>query len=176
MSLIRSGARNFLQRWREVAFALASALFGAWVALRGGWFYGTVGLLVTAFALGLALSAWRRLRFARAADAPGIVELDEGAIAYFGPETGGVVALSELSAVFAVVESSGLVWRLHQNDGRSLSIPAAARGAEQLFDVFGALPGASTEVFLSAMRNPPDGERRLWQRQRDTGEARLPPP
>ncbi|KPQ14869.1 MAG: hypothetical protein HLUCCA09_03205 [Rhodobacteraceae bacterium HLUCCA09] len=176
MSFVRPEALAALTRWREVALALAFAVFGLWVATRGGYFYAVLGGAICAFALGLALAAWRRLRFAPGADAPGVVEIDEGAIAYFGPETGGVVALSELDEVQATAHSSGLAWRLHQSDGTTLTIPAAARGADQLFDVFGALPGASTRTFLAAVEQPPAGTRRLWRRRAGAHEPRLPRP
>ncbi|MEE4118395.1 MAG: hypothetical protein V2I65_05225 [Paracoccaceae bacterium] len=176
MSFVRPEAIVALTRWREVAIALAAAAFGLWVATRGGYFYAVLGGVILAFALGFALSAWRRLRFAPDADAPGMVEIDEGAIAYFGPETGGVVALSELDEVQATAHPSGLAWRLHQSDGTVLTIPAAASGADQLFDVFGALPGASTRPFLAAVEHPPAGTLRLWRRRAAAHEPRLPRP
>jgi hypothetical protein len=176
VSFVRPEALATLARWREVALALAAAAFGLWVATRGGYFYAVLGGAVCAFALGLALSAWRRVRFARDTDAPGIVEIDEGAIAYFGPETGGLVALSELDEVQATAHQSGLAWRLHQSDGTVLTIPAAARGADQLFDVFAALPGASSRTFLAAVEHPPAGTARLWRRRADAREPRLPRP
>ncbi len=176
MSFLRPEAAAALARWREVALALAAAAFGIWVATRGGWFYAVLGAVVLAFGLALALAAWRRMRFSRDPDAPGVVQVDEGAVAYFGPETGGVVALSELDEVLAVAHPSGMAWRLRQSDGTALTIPAAARGAEQLFDVFGALPGASARTFLAAVERPPAGGRRLWRRHDNAQEPRLPRP
>ena len=176
MSFLRPEALAVLLRWREVALALAGAAFGLWVATRGGWFYAVLGAALLAFALGLALSAWRRMRFARAGDAPGVVQIDEGAIAYFGPETGGLVALSELTEIAALPGPGGLRWRLAQADGRQLEIPAAARGAERLFDVFAALPGARPGAFLDAVERPPAGPRRLWRRADAPAEPPLPRP
>jgi len=172
VSFVRPEAMALLLRWREVALALAGAAFGLWVATRGGWFYAVLGAALLAFALGLALSAWRRMRFAQEDVAPGLVEVDEGAIAYFGPETGGVVALSELTEIAAVPGPGGLHWRLAQADGRRLDIPAAARGADRLFDVFAALPGARARAFLEAVEHPPAGPLRLWRR----ADARFEPP
>ena len=176
MAFLRPEALAFLARWREVGIALAAAAFGLWVATRGGYFYAVLGGAVVAFALGLALAAWRRLRFARAPGAPGVVTVDEGAIAYFGPETGGIVALSELAEVQAVATPDGLAWRLLQTDGGAVTIPAAARGADQLFDVFSALPGASARPFLDALDHPPGGVQRLWRRPGGAAEPRLPRP
>lgn len=176
MSFLRPEAVSALLRWREVALALGSAAFGLWVATRGGWFYAVLGAAIAAFALGLALSAWRRMRFGQGGAAPGVVEIDEGAIACFGPETGGVVALSELTEIAAVPGPGGLHWRLVQADGRRLDIPAAARGAERLFDVFAALPGARAAAFLDAVEHPPAGPLRLWRRTDAPADPRLPRP
>jgi hypothetical protein len=176
VSFLRPEAVALLARWREVALAIAAAAFGLWVATRGGWFYAILGAGVVAFALGLALAGWRRMRFAQDGGAPGLVEIDEGAIAYFGPETGGVLALSELTEIAAAPGPDGLVWRLAQADGRCLDIPAAARGAERLFDVFAALPGARAHVFVAAVERPPAGPRRLWRRADAPPEPPLPRP
>jgi hypothetical protein len=176
MSFIRPDAARVLARWREPALGLAAAAFGLWLASRGGWFYIVLGTAVVAFALGFALSAWRRMRFAQGGGAPGVVEIDEGAIAYFGPETGGLVALSELTEIAAMPGPGGLRWRLAQADGRHLEIPAAARGAEGLFDVFAALPGARPSLFLDAVEHPPAGPRRLWRRAGLPSEPPLPRP
>lgn len=164
MSFLRPEALAAITRWREVGAALAAGALGAWIATRGGYFYGALGGLILAFGLGLALAAWRTLRFARADVAPGVVQIDEGAIAYFGPEIGGVVALSELSRIDVLATSDGPSWRLSHDDGRAVTIPAAATGAEALINTFAALPGASLPTFLDALDHPPEGARTLWRR------------
>ncbi len=176
MSFIRPEAMATLTRWREVALSLAGVAFGTWVMLRGGWFYGILGGLVLTFALGLALTGWRRMRFDTGDGAPGIVQYDEGAIAYFGPETGGVVALSEITEVQAVSRPGGLVWRIEQTDAAAVEIPVGAHGAERLFDTFAALPGARPAAFLDAVENPPQGQRRIWRRAQPATESSLPRP
>jgi len=50
-----------------------------------------LGAVVIGGGAGLALSAWRRLRFKRPATAAGLVEIDEGQVSYFG--SGGGIAL-----------------------------------------------------------------------------------
>ena len=177
MSFVRPEIVAGLTRWREPLLALGFAALGVWLALRGGAFYGTLGSLAVGVGLGLALSAWRRMRFAgdgRALD-PGVVQIDEGAIAYFGPETGGVVALSDLVLVEAAALDGVRLWRLRQEDGRTVAIPMAAKGAERLFDVFGALPGARIEVFLAARDGaPPRAPRTLWRRASAQRDPALP--
>jgi len=176
MSFIRPEARAALLRWREVALGVAAAAFGLWVVTRGGWFYGVLGVLIVGFAAGLTLTAWRRMRFRAHGTAPGIVQYDEGAVAYFGPETGGVVALSEVTEIAAVATPQGLVWRISQAQGPRVDIPVGAAGADGLFDTFAALPGARPSAFLDAVEHPPEGSRRIWRRAGPTPEARLPRP
>ncbi|MEM9248992.1 MAG: hypothetical protein AAGB05_09880 [Pseudomonadota bacterium] len=174
MSFIRPEAMATLTKWREVALSLAGIAFGGWIMLRGGWFYGVVGGLIGAFALGLALTGWRRMRFRSDAVAPGIVRYDEGAIAYFGPERGGVIALSEISEIAAVNGPTGLLWRISQIDAAPVEIPTGAQAADRLFDTFAALPGARPRAFLDAVEHPPEGQRVLWRRTTPEREAALP--
>lgn len=164
MSYLRPDAMAFLNRWREVLVGLGVAVVGALILSRGGLFYGALGVVIVGLGLSLALSAWRRMRFVRDASAPGAVDVDEGAIAYFGPQTGGAVALSELSKVEAIQVGRHLCWRLRQSDGQALLIPMAATGAEVLFDSFISLPGASAEAFLAAQNTPAPEPRTIWRR------------
>ncbi|MDT8857122.1 hypothetical protein RNZ50_19200 [Paracoccaceae bacterium Fryx2] len=151
MDLIRPEARATLWRWREVAAAGALALLGAWFILLGGFILIPAGVLLLALAAGLGLLALRRLRFAQGGEAPGVVELDEGQVGYFGPGTGGFVSLRELDEVRLITLRGQRLWRLKQSDGQALLIPVAAQGAERLFDAFAALPGMDTQALVAAL-------------------------
>ena len=149
--MIREGAREALWRWREVAAAGVVVAFGLWVASRGGLVLLPFGGLVAALGAGLAVQAWRRLRFAQGAGAPGIVEIDEGQISYMGPQLGGFVSVPELVEVRLVGLRGRRLWRLKQADGQVLLVPVDATGAEALFDVFAALPGMDMPALLAAL-------------------------
>jgi hypothetical protein len=175
VSGIRPEAAAALARWREPAVAAAVLGLGLWLVAQGGIFFGIAGSVVMAMGVGLSVTAWRRRRFASGGQAPGIVRLDEGAIAYFGPETGGVVALSELARVEARRSGGRPEWRLVQEDGTGVTIPAGAAGAEALFDVFAALPGAHPAAFTGAHGDlSGNGMRILWRRDGAPGPPRLP--
>lgn len=176
MSFFRPEAMTTLRRYREIALCLAAVAFGLWVYSRGGLFYAVLGLSIATFSLGLSVAAWRRLRFAISGEAPGVLTIDEGAIAYFGPVSGGAVALSELTLIEILPQEGQHAWRLSQADGHAITIPTGARGAERLFDVFGALPGARAETFIAALAHPPQGPRRLWMRRGTESEPGLPRP
>jgi len=151
MSLIRPEAQAALWRLREVFAAAGLAAVGLWLAALGGYVLVPLGGIVVSLAAGFGLLAWRRMRFAQSGDAPGVVELDEGQISYFGPEVGGAVALADLVELRLITMRGRRMWRLRQDDGQALLIPVSAAGAERLFDAFATLPGMDTGVLVAAV-------------------------
>jgi hypothetical protein len=151
MTFIRPEARAALWRWREVLAAAGLAAVGLWLAALGGYILVPLGAGVMVLALGFGLLAWRRLRFAQGGDAPGVVEIDEGQVSFFGPSFGGAVALRELVELRLITMSGRRLWRLKQKDGQTLLIPVEAMGAERLFDAFSALPGMNTATLVEAV-------------------------
>ena len=163
MSGLRPEVAKALHRWREVLAGLGVITAGAWLAGLGGWFYAGLGGLVALAGLGLALAGLRRLRFRPEGRGPGIVRMVEGQVAYFGPETGGFAALTELRELRIAPRAGGPVWVLDQPEG-PLEIPVGAEGAEHLYDFFGALPGIDMAAVTAAMARPPKTSRVLWRR------------
>jgi hypothetical protein len=155
MSLIRPQARDAIWRLREILAAAGVAASGVWLMALGGLFLIPLGALVVALAAGLALLGLRRLRFAQKGVAPGVVELDEGQISYFGPAFGGAVSVPELTELRLLTAGGRRMWRLKQSDGQVLLIPVEAVGAEKLFDAFAALPGMDTQVLVQALDAKP---------------------
>lgn len=148
---IRPDAVAAVMRWREVGLAAIVVAVGVWIALLGGYLLLPVGAGVAALGLGLGLLAWRRMRFANAGGAPGLVEVDEGQISYFGPNAGGSVAIPDLVEVRLAFVQGRRFWRLKQADGQALLVPVEASGAERLFDAFSALPGMDTQALVAAI-------------------------
>jgi hypothetical protein len=162
---LRPEALAVLVRWREVAGALAFAAFGLWVATFGGWFFEGVGLVLALAGLWAAVIAVRRMRFRREVDQPGLVEVDEGQVRYFGPHGGGFAALPEVVELELIADLAGhRWWRLREAGGNLLSIPVAAEGADLLFDAFAGLPGLSPSALLSALDDPRNRAVTVWRR------------
>jgi hypothetical protein len=158
MTLVRAELAATLRRWSEVLAGFGVAVVGL-VALRSNdVFFQLLGVLITATGLGLALVAWRRLRFQRDTAAPGLVQVVEGQITYFGPETGGFVGIGSLVELHLV--DDGETWLLTTPE-ESLRIPVAAQGADALFDVFGQLPGLGMSDVLAALDHPQQA-RTIW--------------
>ena len=100
----------------------------------------------------LIIAGIQRGRFRTGSGGPGVVQIVEGRIAYFGPLTGGTAELGQLSRL--VLDPSGKPphWLLHQPGQLPLAIPLTAEGADALFDAFATLPGLQTERMLAEMR------------------------
>lgn len=155
--MIRADAIAALTRWREVALGAAVAALGLWTTTRGGPILAALGLALAALGAGLTLTAFRRMRFAQEVDAPGVVEVIEGEVRYFGPTFGGAVSLDDLTELRLLTMRGRRVWRLKQSDGQALLIPVDATGAETLYDGFTSLPGLDMGAVLAALSPAPTG-------------------
>ncbi len=167
MSFIRPEARTAIWRWREVLIGAGIAMLGlSWVLGPGG-LLGWVGWLLIGAGLALVVVGIQRTRFRANSDGPGIVTVDEGQITYFGPLTGGAVAVSEFERLTLDPTAKPPHWVLQQPGQPPLHIPINAKGAETLFDVFATLPGLRTEYMLGALNGPGTQPVMIWERNRD---------
>lgn len=167
--LIRPGAAAFLMRWREVLAGAAVAALGLWLLPSPGYVLPVAGLGLVALGAGVAVVGLRRARFRAGGHAPGVVQVVEGQVGYFGPADGaargGFVALDDLVAL--TLTADGAHWRLTASDGTILVIPRAATGAEGLIDVFVRLPGINPAALVrAAQAGPGPIDRRVWTRAR----------
>ncbi len=155
----------------EPALTGAGAL---WLAVLGGqalWAGSVAAVLPLAGAA--VLGAWcvaaaRRLRLARrraAEPVPGVVQIAEGRIGYFGPESGGFAALDAIAAVAVEAAPGGRIarWHLIDAEGRRLAIPGGAVGAERLPDVLSALPGFDPAAVSRAVPEAEGALATVWR-------------
>lgn len=164
---MRPAARAAIWRWREVIAAVAVAAFGVW------WlqvFYSPVGWLGWAFValgVGLTIAGVQRALFRQGADGPGVVQVRERRLAYFGPLTGGVMDVDDMTRLeLEPAARPAAHWVLTGIGGDRLEIPVNAEGAEALFDIFAALPGIKTEKMLTVLRHTPDARVTVWSKVR----------
>jgi len=93
------------------------------------------------------------------------VQIRERRFAYFGPLDGGVMDVDDLSKLEIDPSSHPAPsWVLTGVGGQRLAIPINATGAEELFDVFAALPNIQTNVVLDVLSRTPDARVTVWQR------------
>ena len=98
MSFVRPEVRRALWRWREVLAGVGLLALGLWWGFGAiGWMINGLGYVLTAMAGALVVLGLQRGRFRDGADGPGVVQIVEGRVAYFGPLTGGAVDMADLS-------------------------------------------------------------------------------
>ena len=160
---MRPEASAAIARWRE-------ALIGGAVALLGIYWASGTGLLkwigfFLVFAGGaLVLAGIQRARFRMAGVGPGVVQVDERQVTYFGPLDGGAVAIGDIQTLTLDTSSVPPVWVLSQPGQGDLHIPVNAEGSDALFDAFAALPGIRTEHMLAQLEQKPDHPVVIWSR------------
>jgi hypothetical protein len=174
MTFFRPEATAALWRWREVLVGIVVAVLALW------WLAGPRGLLgflapvLFVGAGALIMVGLQRGRFRGAGGGLGTVQVDEGQVTYFGPLTGGTIALREMSRLVLDGSQRPAHWRLEQPHLDPVLIPIDADGADALFDAFAALPGLKTERMLGELRNAPDKPVVIWERASPTLEQMLP--
>ncbi|WP_444454142.1 hypothetical protein ACTTAI_02915 [Rhodobacter capsulatus] len=164
--MIRPELRAHLIRQREAYVAGLLLAASLWIATRGGWFLAAVGLCLAALTAGWVVLALRRARFSRPVSDPGVVDLDEGRIGYYGTGglvLGGYMALDDLSEIRLLILKDSQFWRLKSRDGQALLVPVAAVGSEKLFDAFAGLPGIDMGAMTAALDTRITAQS-LWRR------------
>ncbi|WP_246026732.1 hypothetical protein [Paracoccus luteus] len=151
MDLIRPELVERVRPWREVIAAGLTAAAGAWLFSLGGLVFQPMGLAVIGVAAVWGLGALRRRRFQMGIAAPGLVEVEEGAVRYFSARAlGGEIALRDLTEIRLLRLDGHAHWRLKAG-GQALLIPVEAAGAATLADAFAALPGFDLGRAASAL-------------------------
>jgi len=164
MSFIRPEAQDAMIRWRESLIGGALIAVGVfWITGPGG-LLGLVGWVVALAGLALAVVGFQRARFRMQGQGPGVVQIDEGQITYFGPLSGGAIATAELDRLTLDPTAKPAHWVLSQVGQPPISIPVNAEGADALFDVFSALPGLRTERMLAELHNSTAHPVVIWER------------
>lgn len=174
MSFIRPQARAAIARWREALIGSSIATLGIYWVLGPGRLLGWVGWLLIIAGAALVVVGLQRARFRTGTDGAGVVQVDEGQITYFGPLTGGTIAICDLTLISLDPTMTPAHWVLEQPTQVPLFIPVNATGVDALFDVFATLPGLRTQTMLSALSSPGKIPRIIWQRRTtDIPVARL---
>lgn len=152
MSFIRPELVERFRPWREVAAAALIAAFGGYVFSLGGLVFQPLGVAIAAVAVTWGLGAWRRMRFRRDIAAPGVVEVEEGAIRYYGARVlGGEIPLRDLEEIRLLRLNGHPHWRLRTTSGEALLVPVESAGAATLADAFESLPGFDLRAAAAAL-------------------------
>ena len=168
MTFFRPEATAALWRWRVVLIGIAMAILALWWLAGPGGLLGFVAPAVLVAAGALIMIGLQRGRFRGAGGGLGTVQVDEGQVTYFGPLTGGTVALREMSRLILDGGQRPAHWRLEQPDHAPVMIPVNVDGADALFDAFASLPGLKTENMLHQLRDAPTTPVLIWERSAPT--------
>lgn len=161
----RPEVRAFFRRWREVLLAAGVFVLGVWWAATGVGINRWLGYIFCILGVGWGIAAFQRVRFAQDGDGPGVVQIRERRLAYFGPLDGGIIDVADLSKLeIDPTSHPEPSWVLTAIDGERLTIPINAKGAEGLFDVFAALPDIKTSIMLDVLARTPDARMTVWSR------------
>ncbi len=163
--MIRPDAADMLSRWREAAIGAVALVLGGWLWSVAYGVPALLGGVAAAVGAVLLISGIRRALFRSDAEAPGLVEVDEGRITYLGPVMGGSVEIDDLNEIaFRRTATGEAFWRLSQAEGRPLAIPEGAAGAERLLDALVSLPRLDTGAMVRAIRAPAPATIVVWRR------------
>ena len=107
---------------------------------------------------------FQRGRFRSDQEGPGVIQVVEGQIAYFGPSEGGLVAISDLSRISLVMHNRERCWQLDQAGLATIYIPVTAKGTDHLFDAFATLPGLKIENMVQKLTQDSSKTILIWER------------
>jgi hypothetical protein len=170
MSFIRPPVVAHFTKWREAYFVAGVMLFGAWMYLHGSARLNLIlqglGLVVSIIGIILLRTTIQRIRFRRAQMAPGMVDVTEREISYFGPMHGKTISLESLNKIeLRESEAYAAIWVLHHTEGDPMIVPTSAKGSERLFDAFISLSGVKMDVLVAAINHTPIQAQVIWKRE-----------
>jgi hypothetical protein len=169
MSFIRPTVAAHFTKWREAYFVAGVMLLGAWTYLHGAARLNLIlqglGLVISLAGIILLRTTIQRIRFRRTQIAPGMVDVTEREISYFGPMHGKTISLESLHKIeLRESEAYASIWVLHHADGDPMIVPTSAKGSDRLFDAFTSLSGVKMDTLVAAINHTPIQAQVIWQR------------
>ena len=165
VSFVRPSARAAILRWREALIGAGLLALGVyWSFWTGPGLLTWVGLLVTLLGAALLFAGLQKGRSRLGGGGPGVVQIVERRIGYFGPLNGGVVDLDAITALSFDPTQHPPIWTIAHDAGPALMVPVNAEGADALFDAFASLPGLSPGRVASVSKQAGTRAVVLWRR------------
>ena len=165
VEFLRPEVRAMAWRYRDMLLGLAVLALGLFWGLRSYGVLQWIGYGLIAFGGIWAVAGLQRGRFRQDDAGPGVVQIRERRLAYFGPLDGGVMDVADLTMLEIDPTSHPTPsWVLTGVGQQRIAIPINAKGAEDLFDVFAALPNIQTNTVLDVLSRTPDARVTVWSR------------
>ena len=164
---LRPEVRALAWRYRDMLLGAVVLLLGVFWAQRSFGILQWIGFGMIALGAIWAIAGVQRARFRQEGDGPGVVQIRERRLAYFGPLDGGVIDVEDLTMLEIDPSSHPEPsWILTGIGGQRISIPINAAGAEDLFDVFAVLPGIKTNTVLDVLSRTPNARVTVWHKDK----------
>lgn len=165
MSFVRPAAKAAIMRWREALIGAALLALGVyWSFWTTPGLLSWVGLLVVLLGAALLFAGLQKGRSRLGGGGPGVVQIIERRIGYFGPLNGGIVDIDAITSLSFDPTEHPAHWVITHEGGPALHIPVNAEGADGLFDAFASLPGLSPGRIASVTHHEGTGSIVLWRR------------
>lgn len=169
MTFLRPEALSALLRWRDAIVGSVLFVFGFYSALTGLTVLRWTGYVLILLGAALLWEGFKRARFPAPGGGPGVVDVDERQITYFGPLGGGAVSIDELTRVVVRTTDLGpavsdLLWDFTDTSGTTLTIPGDAENAKLIFDALAVLPGADYEAAITAAGSTENDLFVIWEK------------
>jgi hypothetical protein len=169
VSFIRPEVLSGLLRWRDAIVGSVLVAFGLYSVFTGLTVQRWTGYLLILLGAALLWEGVKRARFPAPGGGPGVVEVDERQITYFGPLGGGAISINDLTRVQVRTTDLGpavsdLFWDFIDTSGTVLTIPGDAENASLIFDALSALPGADFEAAIRAAGSTENALFVIWEK------------
>jgi len=169
LNFIRPNVRAHFSKWFEAYLVAAFLIIGLRLLIRGfvieSIVYEIVGALVVLLGLVFLRGAIQRIQFRRSQMAPGMVDVTEREISYFGPMLGKTISLESLLKIeLRESEAYGSVWVMHNSEGDPMIVPTSAKGSDRLFDAFTSLSDVKMDALVRAVNTVPVRNHVIWER------------
>ena len=165
MSFIRPEVASGIHRWREALIGAALLALGLyWSVWSGPGPLSWIGLVVMLVGVTLFVVGVQKGRSRLGGGGPGVVQIVERRIGFFGPLNGGIVDIEAITSLSYDPTEHPPHWVITHDAGPALHVPVNAEGADALFDAFASLPGLSLGRVASVSRQEGTGPVVLWRR------------
>ena len=169
MSFVRDDAAKALRRYQELFVGLALILVSIWVWVNFLGVLRWIALPLAVLGLVSAWYAWRRVRVKAGNDGPGVLEVDERRLSYFGPFGGTSISLDDVIRIEIETTELGpftedMFWLFHTRT-ETARIPSSAQGGDKIFDVLSSFSGADYDAAIRASSSSKRDNFLIWQKR-----------
>ena len=169
MSFVRDDAAATLRKYQEVLLGIVLILIGFWILVSFHGFLRWLSVPLVVLGSVSTWNAWRRTRMKAANNGPGVVEIDERRLSYFGPFGGQSISLNDVTRIQIETTELGpfaddMFW-LFYTGSELARVPSSAQGADAILDALSSFKGADYDAVIRASSSTKRDKFLIWQKQ-----------